>query len=79
MRSFCTWWYALGLKRLITEKCAYLVICGIKCVINVIVGLSLAMTRDGSSGGVIRLASISEAGVERHTLTGDDMPKFYEG
>ena len=44
-----------------------------------IVGLSLAMTRDGSSGGVIRLASISEAGVERHTLTGDDMPKFYEG
>lgn len=42
-------------------------------------GLSLAMTRDGSSGGVIRVASISADGVERHTVTGDDMPKFYEG
>ncbi|XP_076842386.1 proteasome subunit beta type-6-like isoform X2 [Brachyhypopomus gauderio] len=32
--------------------------------------LSLAMERDGSSGGVVRLAVISENGVERHVITG---------
>ncbi|CAG5127320.1 unnamed protein product [Candidula unifasciata] len=40
--------------------------------------VSLAMNRDGSSGGIIRLASISKDGVERHVLTGDKVPKFYE-
>ncbi|KAF6096424.1 proteasome 20S subunit beta 6 [Phyllostomus discolor] len=38
--------------------------------------LSLAMERDGSSGGVIRLASIEESGVERQVLLGDQIPKF---
>lgn len=41
-------------------------------------GLSLAMSRDGSSGGVVRLASINKDGVERFVLTGDQIPKFYE-
>ena len=41
--------------------------------------LALAMMKDGSSGGVIRLAAINEKGVERHVVTGDDIPKFYEG
>ncbi|CAG5127702.1 unnamed protein product [Candidula unifasciata] len=40
--------------------------------------VSLAMNRDGSSGGIIRLASISKDGVERHVLTGDKVPQFYE-
>ena len=40
--------------------------------------ISLAINRDGSSGGVIRLACITKDGVERHVLTGDQIPKFYE-
>ncbi|KAM9414410.1 proteasome subunit beta type-6 [Pholidichthys leucotaenia] len=38
--------------------------------------LSLAMERDGSSGGVVRLASISEDGVERRVTLGNQLPKF---
>ncbi|XP_024120394.1 proteasome subunit beta type-6 [Oryzias melastigma] len=38
--------------------------------------LALAMERDGSSGGVVRLATISEKGVERRVLLGDQLPKF---
>lgn len=34
------------------------------------------MERDGSSGGVIRLAAIQESGVERQVLLGDQIPKF---
>lgn len=36
--------------------------------------LSLAMSRDGSSGGTIRMADISEKGVERHFVPGDKLP-----
>ncbi|KAK6478058.1 proteasome subunit beta type-6-like [Huso huso] len=38
--------------------------------------LSLAMERDGSSGGVVRLAAISESGVERRVILGNQLPKF---
>ncbi|KAG5260591.1 hypothetical protein AALO_G00294210 [Alosa alosa] len=38
--------------------------------------LSLAMERDGSSGGVVRLAVISEQGVERQVILGNQLPKF---
>lgn len=41
--------------------------------------LSLAMSRDGSSGGVVRLGDITEKGVERFTVLGDQLPHFYEG
>ncbi|KAJ3417031.1 Proteasome subunit beta type-1 [Chytridiales sp. JEL 0842] len=41
--------------------------------------ISLAMSRDGSSGGVIRLAVITEGGVERIFCGGKDVPVFYEG
>ncbi|KAE8752604.1 hypothetical protein FOCC_FOCC000726 [Frankliniella occidentalis] len=41
--------------------------------------LSCAMARDGSSGGVIRLAVITKAGVERHVVLGEQLPRFYEG
>ncbi|XP_057342130.1 proteasome subunit beta type-6 [Microplitis mediator] len=41
--------------------------------------LALAMSRDGSSGGVIRLGIITEAGVERRVILGEDLPKFFEG
>lgn len=41
--------------------------------------LSLAMARDGSSGGVIRTVTITKDGIVRKMLPGDKLPKFYEG
>ncbi|GLG98634.1 Proteasome subunit beta type-6-like Protein [Gryllus bimaculatus] len=41
--------------------------------------LALAMARDGSSGGVIKLGVITEGGVENFTVLGDEISKFYEG
>jgi len=41
--------------------------------------VSLAMVRDGSSGGIVRLAVINKDGVERHCVLHKDLPKFYEG
>ncbi|KAM6949071.1 proteasome subunit beta type-6 [Aplochiton taeniatus] len=37
--------------------------------------LSLAMERDGSSGGVVRLAAICESGVERQVILGNKLPQ----
>merc|ERR1711893_224063 len=41
--------------------------------------LALAMSRDGSSGGICRLACITKDGVERQTILHQDLPTFYEG
>ncbi|KAJ3126724.1 Proteasome subunit beta type-1 [Nowakowskiella sp. JEL0407] len=41
--------------------------------------VSLAMSRDGSSGGVIRLAVITNDGVERIFVPGDQLPEFWQG
>jgi len=41
--------------------------------------LALAMSRDGSSGGTIRMAVIQKSGVERHFIPGDKLPRFWEG
>ncbi|GAA5846518.1 hypothetical protein JCM9279_006724 [Rhodotorula babjevae] len=38
--------------------------------------LALAMSRDGSSGGTIRLAIITEGGVERVFVPGNELPPF---
>lgn len=32
------------------------------------------MARDGSSGGVIRLTTIEQSGVERECILGDNLP-----
>jgi 20S proteasome subunit beta 1 len=40
--------------------------------------IALAISRDGSSGGVIRLAVIDANGVERKVVCGEEIPKFYE-
>jgi 20S proteasome subunit beta 1 len=40
--------------------------------------LALAMSRDGSSGGVVRLGIITEDGIERRTVLGNELPRFYE-
>ena len=36
------------------------------------------MSRDGSSGGTIRLAIIDKDGVERIFVPGDKLPKFWD-
>lgn len=38
------------------------------------IALALAMARDGSSGGVIRLAVITKEGVERLFIPGNELP-----
>ncbi|POY70769.1 putative Proteasome endopeptidase complex [Rhodotorula taiwanensis] len=40
--------------------------------------LALAMSRDGSSGGTIRMAIITKEGVERVFVPGDQLPRFWE-
>ena len=41
--------------------------------------VSLAISRDGSSGGIVRLAAIDQSGIERRVILGNELPKFYEG
>ncbi len=41
--------------------------------------LALAMSRDGSSGGVIRMCVITEDKVERLFVPGNELPRFWEG
>lgn len=41
------------------------------------IALGLAVARDGSSGGVLRLAIIEEGQVTRQVFTGPDIPQFY--
>ncbi|KAG0769266.1 hypothetical protein G6F57_000718 [Rhizopus arrhizus] len=41
--------------------------------------LALAMSRDGSSGGVIRMAVITKDGVERLFVPGNQLPVHWEG
>jgi 20S proteasome subunit beta 1 len=41
--------------------------------------LSLAMARDGSSGGVIRMVVLTESGVERIFVPGNQLPTFWQG
>ncbi|KAJ7591259.1 20S proteasome subunit, partial [Mycena floridula] len=41
--------------------------------------LALAMSRDGSSGGTIRMCVITEDSVDRMFVPGDQLPTFWEG
>jgi len=50
-----------------------------ECEQFVINALSLAMSRDGSSGGVIRLAIVEELGIVRKTVLGNELPEFWQG
>jgi len=40
--------------------------------------VALAMSRDGSSGGVICLCTVSAEGVERQMIQGPDIPTFWD-
>ncbi|VDP89905.1 unnamed protein product [Echinostoma caproni] len=46
------------------------------CVNFVATGVSLAINRDGSSGGCVRLAIITSDGVERRLIKGSDVPTY---
>lgn len=48
-----------------------------ECISFVTNCLALAMARDGSSGGVARLAIVTESGVERRCILGNELPRFY--
>eukprot|EP01133_Synstelium_polycarpum_P017758 gene17758-21181_t len=48
-----------------------------ECVEFVTNSLALAMFRDGSSGGVIRLCIIDKEGVERRMIPGNNLPRFW--
>ncbi len=49
-----------------------------ECETFVINALALAMARDGSSGGVIRLCNISKAGVQRRVIDHNNLPRFFD-
>ncbi|CAL8465244.1 g4779 [Coccomyxa elongata] len=40
--------------------------------------LALAMSRDGSSGGIARLITLTKAGAERRMIKGDEVPLFWD-
>jgi 20S proteasome subunit beta 1 len=68
-----------GDRQLREEQCAFLVYPILRKVDHTLPALSLAMSRDGSSGGVIRMCVITEDGVERKFVPGNQLPKFWEG
>lgn len=49
-----------------------------ECKQFVVNALSLAMARDGSSGGIVRLAIIDKDGVAREEVRHNSLPKHYE-
>lgn len=40
--------------------------------------LTLAMSRDGSSGGVAYLVTMDQTGTEEKCILGNDLPKFFD-
>ncbi|CAF0932031.1 unnamed protein product [Adineta ricciae] len=49
-----------------------------ECYDFVLKGITLAITRDGSSGGCARIAIINKDGVERIDVLGNDLPKVFD-
>lgn len=49
-----------------------------QCEQFVLNSLALAMSRDGSSGGVVRMAIITEQGVQRKVHLATDLPTFWQ-
>lgn len=50
-----------------------------ECEAFVVNSISLAMSRDGSSGGAIRIAIIDKNGVQRKVHTHPNLPRFWQG
>lgn len=47
-----------------------------QCVEFVLKGVALAMSRDGSSGGVVRIGVIDKNGIRRKLFIGNEIPQF---
>ena len=50
--------------------------CPLIARLSIYLAVALAIHRDGSSGGCIRLAAISKDGVERKVILGNELPTF---
>lgn len=50
-----------------------------ECINFVVNTVALAMSRDGSSGGCVRVGIITKDGIERRVILGTELPKFFEG
>ena len=59
-------------------KCEHYVTVNALCVVRSLPALSLAMSRDGSSGGVAYLVTIDGDGVEEKVFLGNELPTFYD-
>lgn len=49
-----------------------------ECLALVKTGVALAIARDGSSGGCIRYAVVTDKGVERNVVLNNELERFYE-
>ena len=49
-----------------------------ECLKMAINGVAMAIARDGSSGGCIRYAIVTEKGVEKRVITNDQIPRYHE-
>nr|XP_012224851.1 PREDICTED: proteasome subunit beta type-6-like [Linepithema humile] len=65
-------------KTILWTSFGYVVLSG-ECLKLMKNTLALAMARDGSSGSVIRTGVITEKGIERKVILGNELPRFYKG
>lgn len=50
-----------------------------ECVQFVLKAVTLALTRDGSSGGCVRIGIINKDGCKRKVFLNNELPQFYQG
>lgn len=50
-----------------------------ECVNFVLRAVTLALSRDGSSGGCVRIGIIDKDGIRRKVFLGNELPEFYQG
>ncbi|KGG53036.1 proteasome subunit beta type [Mitosporidium daphniae] len=70
--GYCDAAYRAGMTR---EQCEQFVTHGKATLL--IIAIALAMERDGSSGGVIRLAIVTKDGCDRKVVAGADIPQHW--
>lgn len=67
-----------SLSRTVRDSSSFNLPCGPSLLTHRL-ALALAMARDGSSGGCIRMCVITKDKVERHFVPGNELPRFWEG
>uniref|UniRef100_A0A673JH16 Proteasome subunit beta type-9-like n=1 Tax=Sinocyclocheilus rhinocerous TaxID=307959 RepID=A0A673JH16_9TELE len=61
------------------ELSAHLIVAGCQsCLVSLSLALTLAMGRDGSSGGVAYVVTIDKDGAEEKCVLGNELPKFFD-